>query len=74
MTEPLSQDLRNLTSLERELLWRVEALDQRHAKQLTQQDQKIASLEAEIRAEKAAVIRLTHLLTCFLGPEDQDAF
>ena len=73
MTAPPSQNLRNLTALERELLLRVEALDQHQTKQLAQKDQKIAALEAEIRAEQAAVIRLTDLLTCLLGPADPGA-
>lgn len=70
MTAAPSQGLRNLTALERELLLRVEALDQHQAERLAQQDQKIAELEAEIRAEQAAVTRLTDLLTCLLGPTD----
>ena len=65
--------LSNLTSLERELLLRLHALHQNQAETLAQQDQKIAALEAEVRAEKAAVTRLTDLLTCLLGPVDQDA-
>jgi hypothetical protein len=65
--------LSNLTSLERVLLLRLQALHQIQTETLAQQDQKIAALEAEVRAGQAAVTRLIDLLTCLLGPVDPGA-
>ena len=68
---PSLPPLSGLTTMERELLFRVDALAQSFHRELQTQSEKIAALEAEIRARDEAITRLTLLLSSWLDPKAQ---
>ena len=68
--DPINE-LSNLSRLERELLLRLQSLDQRHAAELQLQNQSIRALQDKMLAQEAAVTRLTDLLTSLLAPQDR---
>ncbi len=69
---PSLPPLSGLTTMERELLFRVDALAQAFHRELRTQNQKIAALEAEIRARDEAITRLTKLLSSWVAPKVPD--
>lgn len=62
-----------LTPMERQLLHRVQTLAENLEAQSAEQDRKIASLEAEVRARDQAIRSLTATLGRLLGPRGQGA-
>lgn len=61
-----------LTPMERQLLTRLQNLDQHLAARVAAQDLKIAALETQIGARDEAITALTGSLKRLLGPLDPD--
>jgi uncharacterized protein (DUF3084 family) len=57
-----------LTPMERQLLQQIQALSQSLLARVSEQDLKIAALEAEVRARDQAIQTLTDTLGRLLGP------
>ena len=61
-----------LTPMERQLLMRLQNLEEDLKARATAQDMKIAALEMQINERDGAITALTNSLKRLLGPLDQD--
>ncbi len=57
-----------LTPMERQLLHQIQALSQSLLARVSEQDLKIAALDAEVRARDQSIQTLTYTLERLLGP------
>lgn len=63
-----------LTPMERQLLQQIQTLSQTLLARASEQDRKIAALEAEVRARDQATRSLTNTLGRLLGPPARDGY
>ena len=63
-----------LTAMERQLLQQIQAIESTLMARVSEQDRKIAALEAEVRARDEAIHSLTDTLGRLLGPPARAEF